>query len=127
MKTYRLPSAKAQGLVEFALILAAFIFMLMLIVDLGRVVFVYSSIQNAAREGARSGIIYPVRCDLAEAEALRLTAGLQANVNCFSPYDGALRVTVTYDFTPSTPVLMWLRKSSNTITLSSQATMLIEE
>ncbi len=127
MKIRLSPSNKAQGLVEFALILAAFMLLLMLIVDLGRVVYVYSTIQNAAREGARSGIIYPVRCDLAEEEALRLTAGLQAAVACFSPYAGALRVTVSYDFTPATPILILLRRGSNTFTLTSQATMQIEE
>lgn len=48
---------RGQSLVEFALLLPVLIIILMGIFDLGRVVFAYNSMTNAAREGARLGIV----------------------------------------------------------------------
>ncbi len=46
-----------QTLVEFALILPLLIFLLIGFFDLGRAVFYYSSLSNAVREAARTGIV----------------------------------------------------------------------
>jgi len=48
---------RGQGLVEFALVAPVFILILMAFFDLGRGVFIYNSITNAAREGARLAIV----------------------------------------------------------------------
>lgn len=48
---------RGQSLVEFALILPVFILLLLGIVDLGRGVFAYNTVSNAAREGARLAIV----------------------------------------------------------------------
>ena len=45
--------ADGQSLVEFALISAVFVLVVMGIFDLGRVVFHYNTLSNVAREGAR--------------------------------------------------------------------------
>jgi Flp pilus assembly protein TadG len=44
---------RGQTLVEFALVFPLFVFMLFAIFDLGRAVYAYNTIGNAAREGAR--------------------------------------------------------------------------
>lgn len=49
--------ARGQGLVEFALVLPIFLILLMGVFDLGRAVFAYNSVTNAAREGARLAIV----------------------------------------------------------------------
>jgi Flp pilus assembly protein TadG len=49
--------AAGQSLVEFALVFPVLIILLIAIFDLGRLVFAYNDITNAAREGARVGII----------------------------------------------------------------------
>ena len=49
--------AAGQSLVEFALVFPVLIIMLIAIFDFGRLVFAYNAITNAAREGARVGII----------------------------------------------------------------------
>ena len=49
--------ARGQTLAEFALVLPVLIVMLMGIFDLGRAIFAYNAITNAAREGARLGIV----------------------------------------------------------------------
>ena len=43
---------RGQALVEFALVLPIFILLLVAIFDLGRAVFAYNTLTNAAREGA---------------------------------------------------------------------------
>ena len=48
---------RGQTLAEFALVLPVLIVMLMGIFDLGRAIFAYNAITNAAREGARLGIV----------------------------------------------------------------------
>ncbi len=49
--------SRGQGLVEFALVIPMFLLLLMALFDLGRAVFIYNSITNAAREGARLAIV----------------------------------------------------------------------
>jgi hypothetical protein len=46
-----------QGLVEFALVLPVFVLTLVALFDLGRAVFAYNTLTNAAREGARLAIV----------------------------------------------------------------------
>ena len=49
--------SRGQALAEFALVIPVLIVMLMGIFDLGRAIFAYNAITNAAREGARLGIV----------------------------------------------------------------------
>ena|SRR5688500_6986644 len=44
---------RGQAMVEFALIIPIFLLMIFGIIDLGRAVYAYSTLNNAAREGAR--------------------------------------------------------------------------
>ena len=44
---------RGQALVEFALVIPIFLLMLIALFDLGRAVFAYNTLTNAAREGAR--------------------------------------------------------------------------
>ena len=49
--------ARGQALVEFALVIPIFLFLLVALFDLGRAVFSYNTLTNAAREGARMAIV----------------------------------------------------------------------
>jgi hypothetical protein len=51
------PRSAGQSLVEFALVLPIFILILVALFDLGRAVFAYNTLTNAAREGARLAIV----------------------------------------------------------------------
>ncbi len=56
----RLPlrrSGRGQALVEFALVIPIFLFLLVALFDVGRAVFSYNTLTNAAREGARMAIV----------------------------------------------------------------------
>jgi Flp pilus assembly protein TadG len=51
------PAGRGQALVEFALVIPIFLLVLVAIFDLGRAVFAYNTLTNAAREGARTAIV----------------------------------------------------------------------
>ncbi len=48
---------RGQALVEFALVIPLFLLMMVALFDLGRAVFAYNTLTNAAREGARLAIV----------------------------------------------------------------------
>ena len=48
---------RGQALVEFALVLPIFLLILVALFDLGRAVFAYNTLTNAAREGVRLAIV----------------------------------------------------------------------
>ena len=54
---HRRGSRRGQALVEFALVMPIFILLLVAIFDLGRAVFAFNTLTNAAREGARMAIV----------------------------------------------------------------------
>ena len=49
----------AQAVVEFAIILPIFLFLLLMAVDFGRMFFTYVQVSNAAREAANYGAVQP--------------------------------------------------------------------
>ncbi len=48
---------RGQGLTEFALVIPIFLLIVVALFDLGRAVFAYNTLTNAAREGARIAIV----------------------------------------------------------------------
>jgi hypothetical protein len=48
---------RGQALVEFALVIPLFLLLLVALFDLGRAVFTFNTLTNAAREGARMAIV----------------------------------------------------------------------
>ena len=107
-----LPNTKhfaGQELVEFAIILPLLLLIVFGAVDLGRLFHAYITISNAAREGARYGIIYPedtagiltITRREAQASGLDLNPAVSAVIVSFPQGIGQqspIRVTVTYHF-----------------------------
>jgi Flp pilus assembly protein TadG len=128
---------KGQTLVEFALLLPVLLFVTFVIIDLGRGIYYYSSIHNAAREGVRYGIIHP--CDEEEMidTAVNYAFGLglegtdvaYAGLGDPQTVDGfpnpTVRVRVNYTFTPATPLVSNLLPDGELI-LTSEAIMRTE-
>ncbi len=48
---------RGQGMVEFALVIPIFLFLLFALIDLGRLVYINNALSEGAREGARWGIV----------------------------------------------------------------------
>ena len=70
-----------QELVEFALILPLLLLLFLGIIEFGRAILAYNTIANAAREGARYGIVDPDRHGRHQSSSARaLTAGLTCDL-----------------------------------------------
>lgn len=113
-------TGRGQALVEFALIFPIIILVLVAVFDLGRLVFAYNNITNAARAGARVAIVDQTNPNARDATISQSTSlGLtSANVtvtyrksdlsgNCATPFslDCLAEVTVTYNWRSITPII----------------------
>ena len=77
-KALRWRSDAAQAIVEFALVAPIFLFVLLGIFEMGRLMIEYTSIANAAREGARLGAIASNPPTVIMGEAQRFTIAVGA-------------------------------------------------
>ncbi|MFL5755050.1 MAG: TadE/TadG family type IV pilus assembly protein [Chloroflexota bacterium] len=79
---------RGQALVEFGLVVPVFLFILLGIVDFGRVVWANDSLANAAREGARYAIVHggsdSTACPVGPVTTNRATTVPAASASC--PY-----------------------------------------
>jgi len=129
MKRHR-SERRGQTLVEFALILPVFVLILVGIVDLGRAVYAYHTINNAAREGARQAIVDQTTAHIQE-RAAQQAAGLgiaesdiyvdfrlsstpdaenscDANIGEYTSVGCLAVVRVPYDYFAATPIISQL-------------------
>jgi Flp pilus assembly protein TadG len=138
-------SSRGQSLVEFALVFPLFILLVAGMIDFGMGLYSYMTINNAARDAARLGATMCTANPCAGAVKARVTAnvgglGIDApvvtcrasttavpahpNPNCTSgtalPGDDVI-VNVTYTYR-----MIWPLAFGNTISMSSQTTMLAE-
>jgi hypothetical protein len=136
-------SKKGQAIVEFALVMVFFLFVLLAVLDLGRAYFVMVAVENAAAEGALFGMANPncVRPSdgpscanpnnveyriLNESQSALVIPSLMHYEVTFpgNKQPGTpIQVTVWYDFRPILPFLSAF--GSSTITIRRSATQLI--
>ncbi len=150
---------RGQGLVEFALVFPIIILIFFAIFDLGRGVYAYNTIANAARVGARVAVVNQIEttpagdCNQSRpienpgaphwsvktcAASSATSLGVQTSavtVSYVTPPSTSLvcspelkvgciaQVTVTYTYTPSTPVIGSL---VGTIAMSSTSELPVE-
>jgi Flp pilus assembly protein TadG len=129
---------RGQSLVEFALVLPLFLLILAAIVDFGMGLATTITISNAAREGARLGVVNPsptaiearVRSVAAGVDATRLnvsTACLTPSGSSWAPCSGtwaqgdSMIVRVDYDYH-----VIWPLAFGTVIPLSSSVEMRVE-
>jgi hypothetical protein len=121
-------------MIEYALILPFLLLLTFMIIEAGWLIFRYNTVSNAAREGARAGIIpISAACDLtcvrnrAGTAAVALTVGLQPvpTVNVVLPNSSAPTVSVTVVFTAPliTGQIIQVMGGTSSISLSATATM----
>jgi Flp pilus assembly protein TadG len=132
MNRFRYPRTSGQELIEFALILPIFALIIFGIFDLGRAVYYYSAMSNAAREGARYGSIHLEEADLDTTICNRVINWSVAvpltcvDVNTVLDFNTeTVVVTVTYPFQPVTPFIANLF-GSPTVDLTARSTMFLE-
>jgi Flp pilus assembly protein TadG len=127
---------RGQALVEFSLTVSIFLILLMGIFDLGRAIYMYNGVAEAAREIARVTAVHPGSTLGNSAQTAAVVAtqkGLIPNLGnptfacksidnsamaapCIAP-DGSVKVTISAVYTPATPVLSFL----GNITVSSSS------
>lgn len=129
-------------MVEFALILPILVLLLVGLFDVGRAVFAYNTVSNAAREAVRLAVVDQTVATVADHAAQRgVSLGLDpatdvtvdfltTTLTDAAPCNGTpvppgciAEVTVNYAYTPATPIIGNLIGS---LTLSSTARMPVE-
>jgi len=123
-------TTKGQSLAEFGLILPLILLLVFGFLDMGRAVYYYSAIGNAAREGARYASVRPLDLQTAGSTDIddvrtvvqdyAVSVGLDADKITFpaAPTEDYVTVKIVYDFVPITPFV-------NTLTLNAETTMLL--
>lgn len=113
---------RGQTMVEFALILPVFVLLLIGLFDVGRAVFAFNTVNNAAREGARLAIVDQFEAHVREeaAEAATdlgiqpddVTVAYQLPDGTACPHVGTegislcvAVVSVPYTYQPATPII----------------------
>ena len=106
-KITSLVSDRGQDMMEFAITLPVLALIVFGIFDLGRVVYYYSAMQNAAREGARYGVVNPWQQSAVINRTEERTLGIDpGQLNVAVNYDcDYVKVTVSYTFDPMMPFL----------------------
>jgi Flp pilus assembly protein TadG len=120
---FRRRDGRGQSLVEFALILPVFILVLIGLFDMGRAIYAYNTVSNAARAAARVAIVHQNAIAI-QTEATDQAPGMPVTVTLSgcTDIDCAYSVTVSYDFEPVTPMIGAVFNP----TISSTAVMNIE-
>jgi Flp pilus assembly protein TadG len=111
-----------------ALILPLLLGLLLGIIEFGVVVWRYNTVSNAAREGARAGVVSACASGTVTAAAQRLTTGLiPAPTVVPSAAGDNCTVAVTYTHSLITgPFLATVFGVDGTINLSARSSMIIE-
>jgi len=126
---------RGSTLMEFALILPAFLLLTVGVVDFGRGIWTYHTLSHAAREGARYAIVrgansrHPASSSEIGEVVQSRTGGLDpqklvvtASWDPDNKPGSAVQVRVQYNFRPVTPLF-----SSETLVLSSRSQMVISQ
>lgn len=119
---------RGQDLAEYALALPVVLLLVMGILDLGRVVYTYSTVHNAVRDGARYGIINSGDFAGIETVVRDKAVGLDQTdltVTISQPDSETIRVQASYQFLLVSPIAGALM-GSNQWQVGSQSTMRVE-
>ena len=120
---------RGQAMVEMALFLPLLLVIVMGAVDFGRVFFAYTTVANAAREGAMCASL-GAACPMGYLAAVEdefggaLPGGVTATVspNPVGAPGTTVTVTVSYDFEAATAAVL----SETTFPISASATMVVQ-
>jgi Flp pilus assembly protein TadG len=145
MSRMRRAHGRGQSLVEFGLVLPIFLLIVFGIIDFGRAVFAYSTLNNAAREAARVAVVDQVATHITDeaikqAYALDVAAGdvtldWRSSFNPDTPNSCAgsvgsnnvvtctLVVTVNHEWTAATPIIGGI---IGPIDLAGESQMIVE-
>lgn len=123
---------QGQELLEYALLLPIFLLLVMGIFDLGRVVYYYSAMNNAVREGARYGSIHfeqlnveTIICNRVVERSIGLNLTCTDVTTVIDLDEGTVEVTLTYPFVPISRFITGLF-GLDTVPVSTSSIMQLE-
>jgi Flp pilus assembly protein TadG len=123
---HRRARTSGQALVEWAVMMMILLWLCVGGVDLGRAYGAYVGLTNAARVGARYSVLLPSATDLqvkAQVQAEQPSLALLDSMIAVDRAQADRRtVTITYPFTPFTPLVAQLGDGT-TLTLTTWAAM----
>ena len=134
--TRRMGAESGQDLVEYALVLPLFLLLMFSAIEFGFLFFQYTMVVNAAREGARAGVVTEtVDCGRSCLED-RIKAAVRSKMTSVDPhtveitslwptvnYQPMVQVTVRYETGFITRALISEMGGNGSVTLASTATM----
>jgi Flp pilus assembly protein TadG len=134
MNTLR--SHKGQTLVEFAFLIPILILVITLFIDVGRLIYTYSEMSNATREGTRYAIVRAWNNTTYKEDirgvVRKYSPGLDTNTSIYvidvtDPVAGTDIVTIkaTYAYKPITPGLQLIIGNGNVITIKAQSSAMV--
>ena len=128
---------KGQTVVEFALVLPVLIFLLLAIMEGGRIFAAYLELQNAARDGARYAAIHCPKKDWGPWVSGDLTLWVKSRLSMLDPSqlniqfykestsETWVQVTLNYPLPVTTPIISYL--TGNPLNLSVKMAMRSEK
>jgi Flp pilus assembly protein TadG len=126
-----LKNQKGQALVEFAVVLPVILLLVLGIVQFGMLLNTYLSLTNAAREGARAGVVGGTNYEITET-IIKTSPSLNPGKMTIIPTPsegyrnsgGTLTVGIDYNYELTVPIISSL--FNNNIVLRAQTSMRIE-
>jgi Flp pilus assembly protein TadG len=124
MMRYQL-DRRGQEIVEYALVLPLLLLLIFAVLDFGLTVFAYSSVANAAREGARAGVVPSATEADMVAAAIERTGGVKLTPANFTVTQTVTQtqVEVAYDHPLISGPIIQIAGGSPVLQLRSVATM----
>jgi Flp pilus assembly protein TadG len=118
---------RGQSIVEAAFILPIFLLVVFATLDLGRIVFLKSELENAAREGARVGLVSQPFSESAVRDRIRAQPGLaSATVSASCSASCVYGSTVTVTATLPVSVVVGLVPALPSLTIRASASVRVE-
>lgn len=124
---------KGQSMLEFALVFPLIFLLITGMIDLGRAVFYYSTLNNAVREGTRFAVVQPKgNNDSAIKAKIRsyfynvkdLNDNAQITISSTgTASDPKIQIQITYQYSPITPGLKQILGAGSGITIHAQSEM----
>jgi Flp pilus assembly protein TadG len=121
-----------QAIIEFALVLPLLVLLIIGVFDLGNAVFTNNTLENAAREGARVGVIESKTDDQIRARVRAAAPNLDLSDPRKIPitpspsrtFDKPITVTINYVYQPITPFIGLI--TGGGIHMSASSSMIVE-
>lgn len=117
------PRQRGQALVEFALLIPLFIFLVFVFIDIARITASYLELSNSVREGTRYAMVHVFDTDQIRDVVHDYAPSLDHGLLTINSTKGLHQVTISasYAYYPVTPIMKLFLGSDDFLTLNVQS------